>query len=122
MMLLATLACEISFSTASASIDNERLATDQDGNNRTTTFAPTDTIYVVFDLKDAPNDTTVQTVWYALDDSGETELYRSETLETSTARIYFNLSNATLPEGRYKVDILLNGERERSLEFTVVAP
>lgn len=120
MMLLATLACEFDLSTAN--ISDIRLATDEDGDNRTTTFSPTDTVYVVFDLNNAPADTTVQAVWYLIEATGDTELYRSEALETSSAKVYFNLStDAGFAEGQYKVEILLEGEREKTLNFEVVA-
>lgn len=119
MMVLATLACEFSFSTAN--IKDIRLATDQDGNNTTTTFAPNDTVYVVFDLRNAPDDTTVQSVWYRLNDDGsEEEIGRSEVLETTDAKVYFNYSvGIGIPTGNYKVEILLDGEREKTLQFTV---
>ncbi len=121
MMLLATLACEFDFSTAN--LANVRLASDEAGNNRTTIFAPDDTVYVVLDLRNAPATTSLQAVWYVVEESGDTELYRSETLESSDAKVYFNLSiDGGFSVGRYKVVLLLDGEREKTLEFEIAAP
>lgn len=121
MMILATMACEFSFSTAN--INNVRLANNEDANNTTTSFSPEDTVYVHFDLRNAPDDTTVSTIWYFTNADGEFEAYpESEELETSDAEVWFRFRPlGGFTPGQYKVDILLDGEREESVEFEVVA-
>ncbi|HFQ94300.1 MAG TPA: hypothetical protein ENK32_09840, partial [Anaerolineae bacterium] len=54
----------ISFSTAN--IKNATLANDEAGANATTSFAPEDTFYLLVDLANAPDDTTVKAVWTAV--------------------------------------------------------
>jgi hypothetical protein len=121
MLIGAALACSFSFS--SASIENIQLARDQEGEDRATTFNPLDTVYVVFDLEHAPPETTVQAIWTLVEANGEEVnevLLESEEIETSSAEVWFSLSNSEgLPIGNYKVDIFLNEEREETLTFEV---
>jgi hypothetical protein len=123
MLVLAGIACSFSFSTAK--IENVRLARDESGNDRTETFGPADTVYVLFDLKSAPDDTTVKAIWKVVSVEGmeaNTELGESEELETGSANIWFSYdTEAALLAGRYKVEIYMNGERETSKEFTIEA-
>lgn len=122
MLVLASIACSFSFSTAN--IENVRLARDEAGSDRTETFAPTDTIYVLFDLDNAPEDTKVKALWKAVEiESMEpnAEIGESDELETGSAEVWFSFVPGAegLPEGRYKVEIYLNGERETTKEFSV---
>lgn len=124
MLVLAGIACSFSFSTAK--IENVRLARDEAGNDRTDTFAPTDTVYILFDLKNAPDDTTVKAIWKIVEVEGEepnTEIGESDELETGSGSIWFSYDRETaLPDGRYKVEIYMNDERETTKEFTVESP
>ncbi len=132
MMLLAILACNFSFSTAK--LENIRLAVDEDGNNKTTTFTMTDTVYIVMDLENAPDDTEVSAVWIVVDapdvepgtrlgDVDPTTDDEIVTLETGSGSLWFSMEPASfnLPPGKYKVEISLNGEREATLEFDITA-
>ncbi|HEY2980159.1 MAG TPA: hypothetical protein VGJ22_03175, partial [Anaerolineales bacterium] len=60
-LLAAMLACGGSISTAN--IGNVWLATDIDGVNRTTVFAPSDDFYAFAELHNAPDDTQLKGVW-----------------------------------------------------------
>lgn len=122
MLILASIACNFSFSTAN--IDNVQLARDENGNDRTDTFSPTDTIYVLFDLKNAPDDSTVKAVWKFVDVEGEEsndQFAESDELTTGSAAVWFSFVPGAqgMPEGKYKVEIYLNDEREETREFTV---
>jgi hypothetical protein len=66
-LVLVFFAAGCEFSASTANIQNAALAKDQNGNQKTTQFAPTDTIYLVFDLNNAPDSTTVKSVWSAVD-------------------------------------------------------
>ena len=62
---LLLVACE--FSATTANVKSATLAADEAGSRPTTTFEPSDTFYLLVDLANAPDDTTVRAVWYAVD-------------------------------------------------------
>ena len=136
LVALAASACGVgpfnvgpfNVSDATANISDAHMAVDPGGISPTTVFTPEDgTFYCVAELSDAPDDTVVRALWTAVDVEGEapdTEI--DETSVTSgDGRLTFKLTNepfGTWPEGRYKVDLFLNDERqpERTLEFSVL--
>lgn len=71
-LLFLLVACggdgEISVSTAN--ISDARLTKDEEGTRSTTTFAPADTFYLLVDLANAPDDTTVKAEWTAVSAEG----------------------------------------------------
>lgn len=119
---LFAVACDFSFSTAN--IANAFMAADHDGTQPTTMFAQDAVFYAIVDLANAPEDTTVKVVWFAVDaENTDPELLIDEvTITSSDGRLYFNLTNAPgqlWPLGQYRVDIYLNEELNTSLEFEV---
>lgn len=120
VLLLATLACQ--FSASTANISEAQMARDQEGTQPTTTFAPTDTFYCNVSLANAPDDTKVKAVWTAVSVEGEDpnlEIDSAE-VETGDGTMYFELSNSgAWPAGTYKVDLYLNDKLDRSIEFQV---
>ena len=68
VLLASVLACG---STAPAGVSNIYMANDGDGNNKTTTFAPTDVIYVFFDVNQVDSGAQFQVKWYALNVDGQ---------------------------------------------------
>lgn len=121
---LAALACLLLLTAAcggSGRIEDAYTATAPDGL-RTITYAQTDTFYAIVLVTDAPALTEVTARWYAVEIAG---LEGEQQLEESTSRsgqaeLVFHLANNNpWPPGRYRVDILVNGELERSLEFEV---
>lgn len=124
MLVLAALACNFSFSTAN--ISNARTASDQDGDNKSETFAPNDVIYAVFDLKNAADNTEVKASWKVVEVEGyeaNEELLQSD-IEVGSSKIWFSLEPSAdgLPEGKYKVDLYLNGDLKKTLTFSVQIP
>jgi hypothetical protein len=119
-LLAAMLACGGSLSTAN--IGNAWLATDIDGANRTTVFAPGDDFYAFAELHNAPDDTQLKGVWTAVSVEGEqpdTVINETEFV-SGDGTVYFQLTNDQLwPAGSYKVDIYLNGAIAKTLPFTV---
>ncbi len=113
---------EVSVSTAR--IAEARLAKDQAGGQVTTTFAPTDTFYLLVDLANAPDDTRVKASWTAVDVEGaapNTVLDDVE-LTSSDATLTFDLTNDNpWPAGDYQVELFLNGELDRTLSFRVAS-
>jgi len=107
-------------------LSNLRMAFDQDGQNLTSTYSPSDVFYAVADLSNAPQGTAVQAKWIAVNAEGtEPNLeFQEQTLdmseETFSGTIYFQLSNDEgWPPGQYKVDLYLNGTLAQSAEFSV---
>lgn len=123
-LVVSSLACE-ALSTE-LGLTNLRMAFDQDGNNPTTTFAPTDIFYAVADLKNAPQGTNVEAKWTAVS-AADTEPnleFQTQTLDITeegfSGTIYFQLSNDEgWPIGQYKVDLYLNGALAQTAEFSV---
>ncbi len=120
ILMLAALACSFNFSTAK--INEAVLARDEEGAEPATVFAPDDTFYLIVDLANAPDDTSVRATWTAVAVEGadpNTFLDESE-LTTESGILTYNLTNDGLwPVGTYKVDLYLNGELERTLDFEV---
>jgi hypothetical protein len=121
-VLVATiLAC--GFNVSTANISDAQMTADADGNEPTTVFAQDDTFYAVVQVGNAPDDTTVKAVWVAVDADGvDPDLVIGEKELQGGGTLTYSLSNTqdTLwPVGAYKVDIYLNNELDRSLEFEV---
>jgi hypothetical protein len=79
--------------------------------------------YCIVEVASAPNDTTLKAAWTAVDVEGEapnTFIDETEITVGSENIFTFNLSNTgPWPRGQYKVDIYLNDELNRTLEFEV---
>ena len=120
LIVLITLAC--GFSASTANIADAKTARDNDGNDPTTVFAQDETFYCTVELANAPDDTTVKASWTAVEVDGEqpnTFIDEAE-LTTGSGILHFELNNDGLwPVGKYKVDLFLNGELKRTLEFEV---
>jgi hypothetical protein len=121
LLILATLACGGSFSTAN--ISDAYMSKDDAGDQQTTVFAQTDTpFYSQVFLANAPDDTTVRVVWTAVSvENEDPNLELGDTsLDSGDGRLVFNLDNdSPWPIGDYKVDIYLNDTLDRTLNFTV---
>jgi hypothetical protein len=119
-LLLSVLAC--SFNVSTANIQEAVMARDYDGNDPTTVFDQDDTFYCIVDLANAPDDTTIKASWTAVEVEGvDPNTFIDEAvLSTGDSKVHFDLSNNGLwPVGKYKVDLYLNDELERTLEFSV---
>lgn len=95
----------------------------------TDTFPPDGRIYVNIAVANAPSGTTVKAIWTAVNATGvppnsEISSQQSSPQGTRNVDIQF-YGTSKLPLGTYKIDILLNGKIDRTLNFTVkdgVAP
>lgn len=120
VLLLAGLACGFNLSTAN--ISQAQTARDEEGNDPTTVFAQDDVFYAVIELENAPDDTALKAVWTAVEaDDTEPDFMIDEVeITAGSGSVNFNLTNDKLwPVGNYKVDIYLNDELDRTLEFEV---
>jgi hypothetical protein len=117
---MASLACE--FSATTANIQDAWTAFDQDGEELTDVFGQEDVFYCIVQLANAPEDTTVKATWIAVNVEGvePNHVIQETDITTDSGQLYFELSNDQLwPTGNYKVEIYLNGELDRTLEFQV---
>lgn len=121
LLIIASLACNFSFSTAN--IGEAYMATDEDGNDKTSKFVQSDTIYAILELKNAPDDTELKAIWYTIEAEGEepnAKILESD-ISGSAGQYNFSLTNdALFPLGTYKVELLLNGKVEKTLNFEIV--
>jgi len=119
-IVLSILACNLSFSTAN--IADAWMSTDEDGNNRNTVYNQDAVFYAQIDLRNAPDDTKLKAVWSVVEaEDTQPNLVINETeFVSGSGQIHFELSNNILwPIGTYKVDIYLNDQLAKTLEFEV---
>ncbi|OJX38424.1 MAG: hypothetical protein BGO78_10545 [Chloroflexi bacterium 44-23] len=119
-VIFATLAC--SFSASTAKVTDAVMTSDEQGQNQTSVYGPTDDFYCIVNLANAPDDTKVNAVWTAIDAEGvdaNTVILEKE-LVSGSDTLTFSLTNDNLwPSGKYKVDIQLNGTTVKTVEFQV---
>ena len=126
VLALFSTACSVSASTAN--IGDAMMARDGAGKGPTKVFSPADqTFYAIAEVGNAPEDTTVKAIWTAVDIDVEGQEPNLKIDEASTSvdgggTVTFDLTNeGPWPVGRYKVDLLLNDDKEpaRALQFEV---
>lgn len=119
MLVLASLACEASVSTAS--ITRASLTADSASGEPTTVFTPDQTFYYIVELANAPDSTKVKVIWYSVDETGATTEFAEKEVVGGGSPITFNAINndGPWPTGAYKVELYLNDKLDRTAEFTV---
>lgn len=92
----------------------------------TTVFGPKDTIYAVASIKNAPKGTTFSSRWVAVDVGSVaapgTEIDVAEVTGGGTKNIEFHMETSNpngFPPGKYAVEISVDDEVQKTLEFTV---
>ena len=117
-LLLASLACEVSASTAK--ISSAIMTADSASGVETATFKPDQTFLCVVVLDNAPDSTKVKAVWYSVDDAGAATKFVEKEIVGSGSPITFNATNnGPWPVGKYKVEIYLDDKLDKTLEFSV---
>jgi len=121
IVILVTLACGGSVSTAN--ISSAKMFADSEGTQETTVYAQDQPFYCIVELANAPEDTTLKAVWTAVEAEGTEPNLVIDDAEITAGNenvFTFDLTNNGLwPIGKYKVDLYLNGELDRTLEFEV---
>ncbi|NWG06358.1 MAG: hypothetical protein HXY35_06685 [Chloroflexi bacterium] len=126
LAVLALVASSLACSLTELSLENARMAFDENGENVTSTYSSSDVFYAVADLNNAPTGTAVVAKWIAVNIEGEEpgSVFQEQTLDITedsfTGTIYFQLSNDSgWPSGDYKVELYLNGTLTQSVSFNV---
>lgn len=120
MLVLASIACDASASTANISsvvLTAENSATGAE----TTTFTPDQTFYAVVTLANAPDTTKVKAVWSTVDADGKATQMAEKEIVGSASPIIFNAANnaGPWPAGNYRVEIFLNDKSNKVIDFSV---
>jgi len=125
-LLLALILTACSVRASTANISSAKMSRDEAGKDPTKAFSPDDTtFYLIAELSNAPEDTTVKAVWTAVDVEGvkpNLKIDESRITADGGGQLTFDLTNdGPWPVGEYKVDLFLNDGEEpaRTLEFEV---
>ncbi len=103
---------------------NFHLASDRAGTNETNTFSPTDTVYILIDVRGVPDGVVYDVKWYGLDvftaDPNTPLAYQTVSHDgiSPTVVTWFGSSNG-LGVGHYRVDVYEDGTKIGEREFTV---
>jgi hypothetical protein len=122
VLILASLACN--FSASTANISNAHMSTDESDSTQTTVYAPdAQTLYCFYDLKNAPDDTVVKGVWTLVSAEGYEANSEIDSAEITGGddSYYFSLDRAAeaWPAGQYKIDLYINDKLSQTVEFQV---
>lgn len=113
-------------SNADIYVDRVYMAKDQSGKpgDETTSFAPTDhTVHCIAELNKAKKGTDVRFIWKMIDVEGS----RNKEIRTTdyTTKSFENKVHGHLslpydwPKGRYGVDVYIDGELDKTIEYTI---
>ena len=96
----------------------------KDPENPTLVFSPTATFHAVTAIQNAPRNTSVQAVWFALDVGGaadcNSEIDETDLTTDGTRNLDFSLMpNNKWPVGTYRVEIYVNDTLDRAVNFSV---
>ena len=122
VLVLASVACE--FSASTANISNVHMSLDEADTQQVTSYSPdTPAFYCYFDLNNAPDDTVVKGVWTLISADGYDSNQEIDSVEVtgSDDTYYFSLGGSTdpWPVGQYKIELYLNGELVQTVNFDV---
>ena len=128
VLVFAALACN--FSASTANISDLKLGKDQAATQQTSSFAPSDTIYAVATISNAPGAVKVTGRLAIEDVEGEDKgpipgLEKTLDLPGSgTATYTFTPPPSGFPKGKYKVEVFMLNEAgeqkdQKSASFTV---
>jgi hypothetical protein len=126
--VLALVASSLACSFGDPTLDNVRTAKDQDGNQPSSVFSASDTIYVVTDLSNGVVGNVVNSKWYAVNVEGleanlmfdEADINIEEDGFNGTVYFYYPPpDDGGWPVGSYRVEVYFNNVLVDTVEFTV---
>ena len=125
-ILFALLAIVFSLGACStgSKISNFYMAKDDQGTNKTTTFAPTDALILFFDVNGVRNGTPFEARWYVLNAAGKDPntpfKIMDQNYSSGPTTFRFHLANTgNWPIGQYRVDVYMSGNKVGEVLFTV---
>ena len=122
-LIVSTLACAL----GEPALSNVRTARDQDGTDLTSTFSPTDTVYVVSDLANGVAGNVVTSKWTVVSVDGYDSGYLIDSADITldkdqlkyTIYFYFEPPEGGWPLGTYQVEVLFNGTSVNTVQFSI---
>jgi hypothetical protein len=126
--ILALAASSLACSFGDPTLDNVRTAKDEDGNQPSSVFGNSDTIYVVSDLSNGVVGNVVTSKWYAVNVEGidanflfdEADINIEEDNFNGTVYFYYPPpDDGGWPVGSYRVEVYFNDALVSTVEFTV---
>ena len=121
VLIIFSFACN--FSASTANFKDAYTARNVNGEfQNTSSFSQDEVFYCLAEVANAPDDTLVKAIWYAVDAEGVDPNFVIDEAEfTGGGEITFDLSNDQLwPAGKYKIELYLNDKLDRTLEFEVI--
>ena len=105
-------------------ISNFYMAKDDQGTNKTTTFAPTDALILFFDVNGVRNGTPFEARWYVLNAAGKDPntpfKIMDQNYNSGSTTLRFHLTNTgNWPVGQYRVDVYMSGNKVGEVLFNV---
>jgi hypothetical protein len=105
-------------------ISNFYMAKDDQGTNKTTTFAPTDALILFFDVNDIRNGTPFEARWYVLNvpnqDPNTPFKIMDQNYSSGSTTLRFHLVNSgNWPIAQYRVDVYMSGNKVGEVLFNV---
>jgi hypothetical protein len=126
--VMALIASSLACSFGDPALDNVRTAKDEDGNQLTSVFSTTDTVYVLSDLSNGVVGNVVSSKWYAVDvaDTEPNLMFDEADINIDedgfNGNVFFYYPppvEGAWPTGLYKVEIYFNDVLVSTVEFTV---
>ena len=122
-LIVSILACAVGEPTLS----NVRTAKDENGEQPSSVFSTTDTIYVVCDISNGVKGNVVSSKWMVSNVEGydpgyvidEVDLTLEEDQLSYNVNFYFEPPADGWPVGTYNVEVYFNGVLNNTVEFTV---
>lgn len=125
---LALVASSLACSFGDPTLDNVRTAFDEDGEQPSTVFGNSDTIYVVSDLSNGVIGNVITSKWYAVSVEGIEANFLFDEADINIEEDGFNGTvyffypppdDGGWPVGSYSVEIYFNGALVSTVAFTV---
>lgn len=126
--VLALVASSLACSFGEPTLDNVRMAKDQDGEQPSSVFSVTDTVYVVTDLSNGVIGNVVTSKWIAVDVENtepnlvfdEADINIEEDGFNGTVYFYYPPPvDGAWPLGSYQVEVYFNDVLISTVDFTV---
>ena len=114
----------LSACTPTPKVSNFYMATDDLGNNKTSTFSPSEAFNLFFDVHGVPNETPFEARWYVLtianQDPNTPFQVMDQNYSSDSTTLRFHLTNTSdWPIAQYRVDVYMSGDKIGEVQFSV---